>query len=101
MRTLTWCWWKIVALVRRLWLAIAHVNEPWDPMVLDLKSPAVRRMIARALWNERRERYGMVCWSYYRDRAAERRELKLESSEKKAARLVAAFKDRYPLRMVV
>lgn len=89
-------WSKTCALVRRLWLALVHVNDPWDGGVVDVTRPAVRRMIARARVDERRERGAGVCWSYSRDRVVERRELGQETFEQKADRLTAAYRDRFP-----
>jgi hypothetical protein len=70
-------WWKTCAFFRRLWLVLAHVNDPWEDWKIDLKHPALRRMIAHAIWNERRERGSMICWSHSRDRIVEQRELRL------------------------
>jgi hypothetical protein len=87
-------WTKLVALLRRVWLGLIYSNEPWDDGVVDVKTPAVRKMIARARLDDRRERGAMVCWSYSRDRVVERRELKVESDELKAARIKKAHRDR-------
>jgi hypothetical protein len=72
--------------------------ECWPGQFVDVSSPTVRRLIARALRNERRERASHIAWTYSRDRIVERRELALESAEQKAARLARAYKDRFPLR---
>lgn len=81
----------------RLLFWLVDNGDPWYPdptITVDLDSPTVRRLIARAIWNERRERGGMVAWTYSRDRVVERRELALESPEQKADRLVRARLDR-------
>jgi hypothetical protein len=93
-------WWKTRAIVRRVFLALVHVNDPWDGGVVDLKSPAVRRMIARAIWADRRELRGVrIVRRYSRDPVVERREMSLESPSEKSERLTKAHRDRYPLRM--
>lgn len=80
----------------------AGFGGPLEPGVsVDITAPTVQALIARAGANEERERGGMVAWSYSRDRIVERRELRAESPELKAARLEQAFRDRHPkLRMV-
>lgn len=75
--------------------------NPLNPaMYVEVRTPSVRRLIAQSLRIERRERYGRVAWTYSRDRVVERRELRCESLELKAARLERAYRDRYPLRNV-
>lgn len=78
---------------RALWLGLTHTNDPWD-RELDLQSPALRLMIARAIRAERQERGSMICWSYSRDRVVERRELLCESEFQKGDRLHRARIDR-------
>ena len=51
-------WWKVSAFGRRCLLALVHVNDPWDSQQLDLERPALRRMIARAVWENRHEQRG-------------------------------------------
>jgi hypothetical protein len=81
--------------LRAAWL-YAACNDRWDrEYALDLKSPALRRMLARAIRAERQERGSMICWSYSRDRVVERRELRCETDEQKRRRLVQAIADRF------
>lgn len=81
------------------------LGQPLDPknpsLHVDVERPTVRRLLAAGIRADRRERLGRVYWSYSRDRVVERRELRAESPELKAARLEQAFRDRYQkLRMV-
>lgn len=83
--------WRLV-----FWLA-GWGADPWhhDPaMVVDLDSETVKALIAKAEANEERERGGMVAWTYSRDRVVERRELRIESTYQKAARLRKSANDK-------
>ena len=77
-------WWKCCAFARRCLLALVHVNDPWDSQQLDLERPALRRMIARAVWENRHEQRGArIVRKYSRDPVVERRERWIE--QRKAA----------------
>ena len=79
MKLLTWCWWKAGAILRRLWLALTHVNEPWDERQIDMTRPELRRMLARAIRTNRRELRGArIVRKYSRDPVVERRERLIE-----------------------
>ncbi len=79
MKALTWLWWKSCAFGRRVLLAVLYVNDPWDGGVVNLKSRAVRSMIARAIVARRRELRGArIVRKYSRDPVVERRERLLE-----------------------
>lgn len=94
MKAATWFWWKTCALGRRLLLIATHVNDPWDGGKVDLKRPAVRKMIARAIVANRRELRGVrIVRKYSRDPVVERRERLLEQQP-------PALPKRAPLRMV-
>jgi len=87
--------------LRAIWIGLAHTSDPWNrDRVLDLESPGLRRMLARAIRAERQERGSMICWSYSRDRIVERRELRCESATHQAWRLTKAYRDRYRMRVV-
>lgn len=86
-------WWKTCALFRRIALALMHVNDPWDGGQLDLKRPAVRKMLARAIRANRHEVRGCrIVRRFSRDPVVERRERLLEQR---------AMTSRRHLRMVV
>lgn len=91
----------------RLIFFLVGQAEPWDTpdpaWHVDVTSATVQALIARAEANEERERGAYVAWTYSRDRVVERRELSLESEDRKRARLLQASRDRHgsPLRMVV
>jgi hypothetical protein len=54
-------------------------DEPWEKPEIDLKSPAVRRMVARAIRANRREvRGARIVPKFSRDPVVERRERLVE-----------------------
>jgi hypothetical protein len=78
--------WKSRAFLRRLWLAAIHANDPWDGGRIDVKRPAVRRMLARARLSNRREAGAGIVRKYSRDPVVERRERLLEQGRATARR---------------
>lgn len=86
-------WAQVRAMLRRALLSMLHANDPWDGE-LDLSSPTLQLLIAKAEANEERERGSMICWSYFRDRVAERRELRTETEFQKRKRLIRARLDK-------
>lgn len=93
MRIWRLAWWR--GTLRAVWLELQHFNDPLDrDTPIDVTRPAVKRMIARARLERMREAGAMVCWSYFRDRVAERRELRTESDFEKRKRLIRARLDK-------
>lgn len=77
MNVTRFAFWKGVA--RKVWLALMTANEPWTAgEVVDLKSEAVRRMIARARLDRRRESGAGIVPKFSRDPVVERRERLVE-----------------------
>lgn len=86
-------------------LAQIGAVERWEPSDIDVTKPAVRKMIARAILDRRREAGAMICWSYSRDRQVERFWLWAETPFQKKKRLIRARLDKAtatprPLRLV-
>jgi len=73
----SWPFWKGVG--RKVWLALMAANEPWTAgEVVDLRSAAVRRMVARARLDRRRECGAGIVPKFSRDPVVERRERLVE-----------------------
>jgi len=79
-------WWR--GLARRLWLFLVSGNRPLEQDLIPLlpRGKGVRRMLARALWNERRERGAYIVRRYSRDPVVDRRERRLAYDEDLVAR---------------
>lgn len=92
-------WAKLRAVLRRIVLSALHANDPWErDRFVDLSSPTLKLLIEQAEANEENERGTMICWSYFRDRVAEQRELRTEPEFQKRKRLIRARLDKLQAR---
>ena len=78
--------------VPKFWDVVYALSKDWEPIlpqgVLNLKSPTLRVLIARAIRNERRERGAMIVRRYSRDPVVDRRERKLAQQKAEARGLM-------------
>lgn len=73
----------------KFWDVVYALSAGWEPFrepdTLNLDSPTLRVLIARAIRNERRERGAMIVRRYSRDPVVDRRERKLAQQKAEAS----------------